>query len=70
MKLTTFGEQAIIDHMLDLDARGFLPTKDIQDILQGMANKLAIKSQHFNRQWKPKQHAKIARDASYRLKGN
>ena len=67
MKLTTFGEHVIIDHTFNLDAQGFHPTRDI---LQGMANKLAIKSQHFNRQWKPKQHAKIARDASYRLKGH
>ena len=43
----TVEEKAIIDHTFDLDAWGFPPTKNI---LQGMANKLATKSQHFKRQ--------------------
>ena len=37
MKLTVTEESAIVQHVLDLDARGFPPTKDV---VRDMANKL------------------------------
>ena len=39
MKFTKLKEAAIVEHILDLDSRGFLPTKAI---LRDMANELLV----------------------------
>jgi hypothetical protein len=39
MKLTKLEEAAIVEHILNLDSRGFPPTKAI---LRDMANKLLV----------------------------